>query len=404
MSITEDKTGNIWFGTHGGASRFDGKSFTNFTTDQGLANNVVKTILEDKMGNLWFGTDCGVSRYDRNCEIPMSTYEKNNKEKERSFTNFTTLQGLANNKVLSITEDKSGNIWFGTDGGGVSRFDGNSFTTFTISNGLPDNVIPQIIVDAHENILFGTNQGIVVLKGYSPLHSERNEGIPAQNNLNNEELKKYTPVFEIYNSSKGYPVKDVNFGQNCMFSDSKGIIWIGTGSDKTALVRFDYAALNKDINPPKVILQRIKINEETICWYNLNTNKNDSIEKIQQEVMTFGKLLTDETRDNTRKKFSDIQFDGITKFYSMPENLVLPYKHNNVTFDFAAIETGRSFLVRYQYILEGYDKNWSPFIEKTSATFGNINEGSYTFKLKARSPFGVWSEPIAYKFKVLPPW
>ncbi len=105
-----------------------------------------------------------------------------------------------------------------------------------------------------------------------------------------------------------------------------------------------------------------------------------------------------------KNKFKDIQFDSITAFYQLPENLLLPYKHNRVSFDFGAIETSRNFMVRYQYMLEGYDKEWSPLTEKSSATFGNIPEGAYTFKLKARSPDGVWSEPISYSFKVLPPW
>ena len=39
-------------------------------------------------------------------------------------------------------------------------------------------------------------------------------------------------------------------------------------------------------------------------------------------------------------------------------------------------------------MLEGYDKEWSPVLKKTSSTFGNISEGTYTFKLKAQSPFG----------------
>ena len=55
-------------------------------------------------------------------------------------------------------------------------------------------------------------------------------------------------------------------------------------------------------------------------------------------------------------------------------------------------------------MLVGYDKDWSPPGNKTSATYGNIFEGKYTFKLKAQSPEGVWSEPISYTFKVLPPW
>ena len=75
-----------------------------------------------------------------------------------------------------------------------------------------------------------------------------------------------------------------------------------------------------------------------------------------------------------------------------------------MTFDFAAIEPARPFLVSYQYMLEGYDKEWSPVTDQTTAVFGNMREGKYTFKLKAQSPDGVWSEPVLYTFKVLPPW
>src|ERR1017187_9793262 len=76
-------------------------------------------------------------------------------------------------------------------------------------------------------------------------------------------------VGAIYNSATGYPVKDVNAGQNGMYKDSKGIIWIATGADKTALVRFDESAVNKNAAAPTVVLQSVKINEENICWYNL---------------------------------------------------------------------------------------------------------------------------------------
>jgi class 3 adenylate cyclase len=55
-------------------------------------------------------------------------------------------------------------------------------------------------------------------------------------------------------------------------------------------------------------------------------------------------------------------------------------------------------------MLEGYDKEWSPVTDQRTVTYGNIDEGTYTFKLKAMSPEGIWSEPITYKFRVLPPW
>src|SRR3954469_23016501 len=107
-------------------------------------------------------------------------------------------------------------------------------------------------------------------------------------------------------------------------------------------------------------------------------------------MTTLGKVLSDAERDSMRSKFRGIKFDSIRSFYPIPENLVLPYRHNSITFDFAAIELNRPRLIKYQYILEGYDKEWNPLTDKTSSTYGNIYEGTYTFKLKARSPFGVW--------------
>ncbi len=113
-------------------SKYDGKSFTNYTTRQGLAGNEVFTIIEDTKGNLWFGTsDGGVTEYDGT-----------------SFTNYTRQQGLANNTVWAITEDNDGNLWFGTQEGlsvmyketlnrfsesikKAATFSGNLFESFT---------------------------------------------------------------------------------------------------------------------------------------------------------------------------------------------------------------------------------------------------------------------------------
>jgi ligand-binding sensor domain-containing protein/serine phosphatase RsbU (regulator of sigma subunit) len=442
MSITEDHQGNMWFGTYGGGiSRYDGKSFTNYTTAQGLANNIVMSIIEDRKGDLWFCTfGGGVSCYDgksftnyttvqglandkvwnvtedRKGNLWFSTYGGGASCYDgKSFTNYTTAQGLGNNDVRAIMEDKEGNLWFGTAGNGVCRYDGKCFSNYTTSEGLSDNMVTQVAVTKEKNIAIGTNLGVALLVSFN-LNTPGNtaQNISAQNNLTNEELKNYTPVFEIYNSAKGYPVKDVNSGHDAMFKDSKGMLWIATGSDKTGLVRFDYEAINKNKLPPLVFIQSIKINNENICWNDLNaTNKinqhaeNDSNatpSNIIEEVTSLGRTLNEAERDTMRRKFAEIKFDSVASFYPLPENLVLPYKNNNITFDFAAIEPAKPFLVRYQYLLEGYDNNWSPVTNKTTATFGNIYEGTYTFKLKAQSSFGSWSDPVTYTFLVLPPW
>ncbi len=438
--LATDTKGNLWIGTSSaGVSKYDGKSFTNYTTLQGLANNDIFSIKEDKKGNLWFATSGGgVSKFDG-----------------KGFTNYTTAQGLANNVVFSITEDKNDNLWFGTLGGGASKFDGKSFTNYTTAQGLANNVVWTIAEDKPGNLWFGTQQGLSVIRGEElagiaeksisdqtftghlfesfttkdglpdnfitqvvqgdsgKLYIGTNLGmcelIPAKQAGN---IEKQWVVGKIFNSRTGYPVKDVNAGLNAVFKDSKGLIWIGTGSDKTGLVRFDPKAIIND-NPrrPGVYIKDVKINNENICWRDLGldsaSKKIDSTATspvVTDEVNIYGRQLSNQERDSLHNKFREVSFDSITRWNPVPLDLVLPYYYNNIGFSFNSIETGKNFLVKYQYMLDGYDKEWSPPDYKTSVTFGNISEGTYTFLLRAQSPESVWSNNIAYTFKVLPPW
>jgi len=410
--IGEDSYGNLWFGSAGGGvSQLDKeyKSFTTYTTAQGLSTDQVRDITEDKNGNLWFNTiGGGISRLDK---------------ERKYFTNYTTAQGLANNYSWPMVEDKNGNLWIGTQMG-LSRFDGKSFINYTKADGLVDNEAGDVIMNKDGVIWLTSNKGLTALKGFAQdkqLHDSSNSlSLKPSNELSNDELKKsgYKPVFEIYGYKTGYPIKSIN---NIGVTRG-GTIWAGTGGflgDK--LIHFDFSNIPINPNPPNAIIQNIKINNEPISWYNLfssghhggyRVNSNlakepaDSIStapNFTEEGLALGKILNDEQRKVMEEKFSYIKFDSITPFYPLPVNLVLPYRHNNITFDFTAIEPARPYLLKYQYMLGSYDKEWSPVSDQTSATFGNIHEGKYTFKVKAQSPDGVWSEPVIYTFKVLPP-
>ena len=59
------RDGALWFGTEGGVSRFDGESWTTYTTEDGLASNDVWSIAMTPDGALWFGARGGISRYLR---------------------------------------------------------------------------------------------------------------------------------------------------------------------------------------------------------------------------------------------------------------------------------------------------------------------------------------------------
>lgn len=427
-SVQKDTKGNIWVGTAGGGiARFDGTCFTNFSTEQGLANPIIRCIIEDRKGNMWFGSWLGgVSKYDG-----------------KTFTTYTADQGLANNSILDIAEDRSGNLWFCTYGSGISFFDGKTFRTLNISNGLVSNNVKCATEDSAGNLWFGTEGGIsfiskrnleMLLDADSLIPNQlfsnytTKEGLP--NNFVMEIIQSRDGIIyagtnhgiceiiidkdgsletgNVYSSGTGYPVKDVNSGFNTIYEDTRGIIWIGTGSDKTAVVRFDPKAIVRNSRAPEVILQNVKINNENICWSWLLSSEtmthNDSLAVRNEEYLTFGRELSDADRSSMRNKFADIRFDSVTKFFPVPQNLELPYARNNVTFEFNALEPGRHSMIRYQYMLEGYDRVWNPVSDKTTASFGNINEGTYTLMIKACSPDGVWSEPFTYTFRVLPPW
>lgn len=106
----QDKNGNLWFSNWGGAYRYDGKTFTSFSTNDGLPGEVTK-IIEDKKGNLWFSTSDGLRRYDG-----------------KTFTYFR--DGLINPWIWEILQDTTGNIWVGTRENGLYLFDGQIFIDY----------------------------------------------------------------------------------------------------------------------------------------------------------------------------------------------------------------------------------------------------------------------------------
>lgn len=112
--IMEDSKGNIWIETmYGGVSKYDGKTFTNFTEDGMISGIEVGGLFEEKSGDIWFAAENnGVYRY--NASTPH--------EQAESFINYYTDDGLITNGILSIFEDKEGRFWLG-GWGGLFRYD-----------------------------------------------------------------------------------------------------------------------------------------------------------------------------------------------------------------------------------------------------------------------------------------
>lgn len=109
ISLDVDRDGTVWCGTWGaGLARFDGKTWKNFTTTDGLPANHIFMLHRDRSGRLWIGTSQGLARLN---------------DDGASFTVMTTADGLFANNVFSMAQSEDGTLWVGSFGG-VARIAG----------------------------------------------------------------------------------------------------------------------------------------------------------------------------------------------------------------------------------------------------------------------------------------
>ena len=199
-------------------------TWKHYTYLDGLGNNNVRPIYQDRDGFLWFGTyNDGVSRYDG-----------------ETFVNFTTDDGLAANSVWSIFQDRDGFLWFGTLENGVSRYDGETFVNFTTDDGLIANSVWSIFQDRDGFLWFGIRRGGVSrYDGETFVNFTTNDGLITDSVLS---IYQDRDGFLWFGTAEGISRYDgdqfVNFRtheglvHNFVWSiheDRDGLLWFGTG-------------------------------------------------------------------------------------------------------------------------------------------------------------------------------
>ncbi|MBL7110630.1 MAG: PKD domain-containing protein [Bacteroidales bacterium] len=177
----EDSKGNMWFGLYGaGIWKFDGTTWTKYTTDDGLLEGHVNSIAEDHNGNLLFSTFAGISSFDG---ATWSEYEVNGNTgmyiseifmdsknnlwltAGRPFYRFDGAdwfeygapEGIEGSGE-DIQEDRFGNIWFGGNAG-LYKFDGTNWTNYSAAGGLVKDQVYTIAISRDGDIWAGTYQG-----------------------------------------------------------------------------------------------------------------------------------------------------------------------------------------------------------------------------------------------------
>lgn len=288
-NLLQDRNGNFWFATWQGIMSYDGKQFTNHTLKSGLKRFHTFSVLEDSSGNLWFGSiGGGVYKYDG-----------------RTFTNFTTEDGLSNDDVLCMTEDNNGNVWFGTDDG-VSRYNGKSFTNFTTLDGMGGHSVNSIIQDNDGTLWFGSRYGVLSdvsqYDGKSFKLFSNTIGSPFSNVRSIIEDKEgdiwiggQTGLFR-YNGRTLSPVLDKFIGY--IFEDGAGDIWLSHGETAgMALSRYDGKNFTKIIGDDQVF----GVTEDKVgnIWFGTmyGAKRFNPVMPIKSDGTSFTDFLDDSRKD-----------------------------------------------------------------------------------------------------------
>jgi ligand-binding sensor domain-containing protein len=128
----QDSRGYIWIGTDAGVSRFDGRRFENFSVDEGLSDNQILQMNEDKIGRIWFLSLNGQLSYFYNGRI----YNETN-DKLLMILRFNAI-------IVSFFEDSKGRLWFGTNKNILYMWDGKTLTNY-VSKDLKTQFINSVI-------------------------------------------------------------------------------------------------------------------------------------------------------------------------------------------------------------------------------------------------------------------
>jgi ligand-binding sensor domain-containing protein len=158
VSIVIDSDGAVWFATMGGARfvgdgvyRFDGRNWTDFSTENGLPSDEISAMAVTPDGAIWFGTlSSGIARFDG-----------------ETWAYYKASNGLISNDVRAMAVAPNGNLWVGTGEHGVSVFDGIKWTTFKSQGNAPKEFVGTIsILPDGEILLSSSSNGIAKLIQY----------------------------------------------------------------------------------------------------------------------------------------------------------------------------------------------------------------------------------------------
>ncbi|GAC19350.1 hpt sensor hybrid histidine kinase [Paraglaciecola arctica BSs20135] len=508
-TIYQDQRQRIWLGTDVGASLWDGRTkFTTFKVDDGLINNKVLSILQDPSGLMWFGTYNGISK---SIEVPfehidtglasnviLGFAETLSSKGERaiwvaSYGGITRLNtngevqevinknsepALRDARIMTVRGDNN-ILWFGSRNGGLGRLnvDNMQIDYFVHDaenpSSLSFNGVTSILPDHQGNVWVGTFGG-----GLNYLAAGANNFVHYRFDENNPRSLNSDRVLAVYQLVDGTIVVGTGLGINMLdplsldfdriehqaenfdsFSasmawafhqDPKAQLWVGTqGGGLNKWTPQDFSALNNKFTHydsfsglPSSHIYAILDDDNGNLWLSSTAGLTrldpdtgkvrhfDTSQGLKNSEFNFGAGFKDSKGfmyfgGNTgvvRFHPDDIKDSAVIPpvvlvrvkklneqvWFDVPyqhlQKLELDYKDYFISFEFAALDYNSPGLNEYRYKLEGLDPNWIELEHRRIATFTNLPSGEYVLKVQASNNQGLWNtEGVDLPIHVLPP-
>jgi signal transduction histidine kinase/streptogramin lyase len=359
-SIASGRDG-LWVGRQQGGltllrSQPGSPSSTTYTTAQGLAQNSVYSVYESRDGSVWAGTlSGGVSRLSQG-----------------RFTTYSSEQGLAANTVAAMAQGSDGTMWFATPRG-LSAFERDRWTTFGIRDGLPSENINCLLQDSHNVLWIGTANGLSFWSD-GAIHT------PAQNTLS---------------------LHDQILG---IAEDRMGSLWIATSAHVLRLNR------NKLLGGA---LADGDVREFTVAD---GLRGNEGVKRSRSVIpdeagriwfsMNRGISVVDPARVTNQSAPAIVHVDALSAdgaAIRLGNSIHIPRGARRLTVEYAGLSLSIPERVRFRYMLEGFEHQWSSPVAAREAVFTNLSPGTYRFRVVASNPDGVWNpQEAALEFVVDP--
>ena len=349
-----------------------------------VTNNVVKRIANEN--GYWNFLEYSKGVNDKK-QIVTGTYKGVQLWNSSNWTIENSIDGFAETSRY-VAIDANENIWVSHPYHGVFCLKKNLDGTFTSNlygakQGLPFNLDNHVFKIKNE-IVVATQNGVLQ---YNATTNTFEESTYYNSLLGNQSVRylkedgqgniwfvhnKTVGVIDISNTTP-YIVylPELNnkllSGFEFIYSVNEKNIFV---SGEKGLYHVNYEKYKKNIPVPIVQIRSVKISndKDSILFGGYNTLVNETALKNRESIPT------------------------------------ISYKWTTIHFDFACSLYGYQEELEYSILLNGFDKNWSPWTKRTDKEYTNLPEGSYTFQVKVRSNLSNESAITSYSFKVLPPW